>query len=124
MNIPHLRLWCSKDKVKRVRQLVHVFCIFNFQDVTDRELDLLCEIIYHKGVNTNAKNSFMLNYKTSAANYGQVIKRLADKGILVNKEFNGLYQQRTGKLLHKDFEALMTHFVIDEDMRMLAVIVP
>ena len=124
MNIPHLRLFLKQNKVERVRQLVHIFCIVNFQDITDRELDLMCEIIYHKGVNENSKKSFMLNYKTSSANYGQVIKRLSDKGILVNKQTTDGYVTRTGKLLHKDFEALMKHFVIDEDIRMLAIIAP
>lgn len=124
MNIPHLRLFLKQNKVERVRQLVHIFCIVNFQDITDRELDLMCEIIYHKGVNENSKKSFMLNYKTSAANYGQVIKRLSDKGILINKQSTDGYITRTGKLLHQDFEALMKHFVIDEDIRMLAIISP
>ena len=124
MNIPHIRLTFSSNKVEKVRQLVNIFCILNFQDVTGRELDLLCEVIYHKGVNEEAKKAFRLNYKTSAANYGQVVKRLSDKGILIDKETTQGYRQRTGKIMHPDFEALTKHFVIDEDMRMIALIVP
>jgi hypothetical protein len=124
MKIPHIRLTFSTNKVEQVRQLVNIFCILNFQDVTDRELDLLCEIIYHRGVNENSKKAFRLNYKTSAANYGQVVKRLSDKGILIDKVTQDGYKQRTGKIMHPDFEALMKHFVIDEDMRMIALIIP
>lgn len=123
MSIPHIRIYCSENKVDKVRQLTQMICIFNFKDVTDRELDLLCEIIYHGGVNETSKRSFMANYKTSAANYGQVIKRLGDKGILVNRESKDGYTSRTGKLLHPDFELLREHFIEKQDMQMIAILV-
>ena len=59
-----------------------------------------------------------MNYRTSSANHGQVVKRLYDKGILINKE------NRTGKLLHNDFGSVMDGFIINNNIKMLAIIVP
>lgn len=87
----------SKNEIEAVRQFVQTICIFKFNDVTGRELDLLCEIIRCEGVNEKSKKSFMINYKTSAANFGQLVKRLSDKGILIDKA------KRNGKDLAEDF---------------------
>lgn len=87
----------STNKIIAIRQLVHTLCIFYFQDVTPRELDVLCEIINIGEVNYKVKNSFMINYKTTKENYAQILNRLTKKGILIPKE------NRTGKELHRHF---------------------
>ncbi len=96
-----LRLKGSEDKVVAVRQFVKMFCICVFEDVTQRDLDLLCEVIYAKGDITKAKKNYILNYKVSSTNYGQVVYRLGKKGILIPK------QRSTGKILHPAFEKLI-----------------
>lgn len=96
-----LKLDSSENKVEGVRQFVHTLCLFRFQNVTNRELDLLCEILRCGGVNDKAKKSFMINYRTTKENYGQLVKRLGDKGILVSLD------TRNGKKLHSDFENLL-----------------
>lgn len=123
-NKEFLTVDCSKNKVDRVRQLTQILCILEFQDVTGRELDLLCEFIYHDGVNDKAKKSFMANYKTSAANYGQVVKRLSDKKILVEKEVDaGRNTHQIGKILHKSFEDLKRIYINKTEDNILAVVV-
>ena len=98
----------SDNKVEAIRQLVQTLCIFRFRDVTGRELDLLCELLRCGGVNDNAKRSFMINYKTTKENYGQLIKRLADKGILVDHE------KRNGKKLQDMFTKLLDLYINNE----------
>ena len=112
---PFLTVSCSEVKVNKVRQLTQIFCLLSFQDITNRELDLLCHFIYCGGVNDKAKKAFMVEEKTSAANYGQLVRRLSDKNILVNKK------HRTGKSLHPDFEKLK-EFYVDEDGQNILVI--
>lgn len=87
----------SKDRIKAIRQLVHTLCLYYFDNVTDRELDLLCEIINIGEVCAQAKNNFIINYKTTKENTAQILSRLTNKGILVKKQF------RTGKDLHPYF---------------------
>lgn len=103
-----LKLDSSENKVEAIRQFVHTLCLFQFQDVTGRELDMLCELLRCGGVGEKAKKSFMINYKTTKENYGQLIKRLGDKGILVNLD------TRNGKKLHPDFENLMKLYLTSE----------
>lgn len=91
----------SKDKIKAIRQLVHTLCLFYFDDVTKRELDVLCEIINIGEVNYEVKDSFIINYKTTKENYAQILNRLSKKGILVSKK------NRTGRDLHPYFEDIM-----------------
>lgn len=86
-------MYSSRNKVEAVRQFVQTVCIFEFKNVTNRELDLLCELIRCGGVNDKAKRSFIVNYQTSKENYGQLVKRLADKKILESKD------GRNGKVL-------------------------
>ena len=105
MSKEHIRKFCSENEVDKVRQLTQILCILSFSDVTGRELDILCEFLYHGGVNEKAKKSFTMNYKTSKANYGQLVKRLSDKGILTDKP------TRTGKDLHPEFNTLKQHFL-------------
>lgn len=100
-----LKLKSSNNKVEAVRQFVHTLCLFSFSDVTRRELDLLCEILRCGGVNDKAKKSFMINYKTTKENYGQLIKRLSDKGILVNLD------TRNGKKLHENLVKLLEFYL-------------
>lgn len=100
-----LILSSDTNKVKAVRQFVQTFCIFAFQDVTPRELDLLCEIIYCGEVGEKAKKNFIMNYNTTKDNYAQIIKRLADKGILKDKE------TRSGKKIHDEFKKLSEMYV-------------
>lgn len=118
MSKPFLKIKCSENRVEKVRQLTQIFCILDFQDITPRELDLLCEIIYHNGVNDKSKKSFILTYKTSSANHGQLVKRLSDKGILVDK------QARTGKVLHSSFNDLKKYYVDVTEPNVLAIVVP
>ena len=115
MNKPFLVVACKQSKIEKVRQLTQILCILSFQDITGRELDLLCEFIYNGGVTETAKRSFMLTYKTSAANYGQIVKRLADKNILFDKP------TKMGKIMHKDFEELKKHYIDDESPNILAI---
>jgi hypothetical protein len=97
-----IRLIGSEDKVKAIRQLVRVFCIYEFEDVSDKELDLLCEIIYAKGdIHEKAKKNFILNYKVSKSNFGQIVYRLGKKNILVPQT------NRNGKQLHPSFQLLL-----------------
>lgn len=88
----------AKNKPKAIRQLVQTLCIFYFEDVTSRELDVLCEIVHAGEVGYDSKTAFMLNYKASKESYFQVIDRLSKKGILLKKQF------RTGKELHEYFK--------------------
>lgn len=88
----------SKDKVKAIRQLVQTLCIFYFEDVTSRELDVLCEIVHAGDVGYDAKTAFMLNYKCTKESYFQVLDRLTKKGILQKKQY------KTGKEIHEYFK--------------------
>lgn len=115
MSKPFLVIPTKVNKIEKVRQLTQILCILSFQDVTGRELDLLCEFIYNGGVNDKAKKSFMLTYKTSAANYGQIVKRLSDKNILFDKP------TRTGKVLHTDFEELKKYYIDTVEPNILAI---
>lgn len=102
--MPQQVMRCSDSEVERIRQIVHILCITTFQDVTPRELDVLCEfVLFDYG--KEAKNSFMLNYKTTEANFNQIVKRLTDKGILLPKPY------KNGKLLHPDFKTLKELYV-------------
>jgi hypothetical protein len=113
----HIRKYCSENEVEKVRQLTQILCILSFSDVTSREIDVLCEILYHGGVNDKAKKSFTMNYKTSKENYGQVIKRLSDKGILIDKPF------RSGKDIHPEFNLLKKYF-LDMDKGIFVILSP
>ena len=95
----------STNKVEAIRQIVQITCILKFSEVTGRELDLLCELLRCGGVNEQAKKSFLVNYKTTKENYGQLVKRLADKGILYNNE------KRNGKNLHKRFNSILDLYI-------------
>lgn len=88
----------SKNKLKAIRQLVQTLCIFYFEDVTSRELDVLCEIVHAGDVGYDAKTSFMVNYRTSKESYFQVLDRLTKKGILHKKQY------KTGKEIHAYFK--------------------
>lgn len=110
-----LTINCSENKVDKIRQLTRIFCILSYQDVTDRELDLLCEFIYCGGVTAKAKKSFMLQYNTSSENYSQLVKRLFDKKILYNKD------HRSGKVLHSDFKKLAEYYVETDEKNILVV---
>ena len=100
-----LLLKSAQNKIEAIRQFVQTVCIFSFRDVTGRELDLLCELLRCGGVNDKAKTSFMVNYKTTKENYGQLIKRLADKKILVEHE------RRNGKKLHPLFLQVLELYI-------------
>jgi len=115
MSKPFLVVPCKENKIEKVRQLTRILCILSFEDVTGRELDLLCEIMYNGGVNERAKKSFMLTYKTSSANYGQIVKRLSDKKILFDKP------NRSGKILHNDFEELRKYYIDVTEPNILAI---
>jgi len=106
-------LTSSENKVESIRQFVQTICIFNFTSITGRELDLLCEVIRCGGVNENAKKSFKINYKTTSENYGQLVKRLSDKGILVERE------RRNGRELHTIFFNLIELYINGEKERPL-----
>lgn len=101
-------LTSSPNKVKAIRQFVQTVCIFSFTDITNREMDLLCEILRCNGVNDKAKKAFIMNYETTKENYGQLIKRLSDKGILIDKE------QRNGKNLHPTFYQVLELYINNE----------
>ena len=88
----------ARDKVKAIRQLVQTLCIFYFEDVTSRELDVLCEIVHAGDVGYDAKTAFMLNYKCTKESYFQVLDRLTKKGILQKKQY------KTGKEIHEYFK--------------------
>lgn len=88
----------SKNKIKAIRQLVQTLCIFYFEDVTSRELDVLCEIVHAGEVGYDSKTSFMVNYKSNKESYFQVLFRLTKKGILQKKQY------KTGKELHPYFK--------------------
>ncbi len=106
--MPQQLVRCSDNAVERVRQLVHILCITTFQDVTPRELDVLCEfVLFDYG--KEAKNSFMLNHNTTEANFNQIVKRLTDKGILIPKPY------KNGKLMHPDFKKLKELYIDDSN---------
>jgi hypothetical protein len=88
----------SKSKAKAVRQLVQTLCIFYFEDVTSRELDVLCEMVHHGVSGTDSRDSYMINYRASKESFFQVKDRLTKKGILQKKQY------KTGKELHPYFE--------------------
>jgi len=117
MSKEFLKRACSENRVDRVRQLTQILCILSFSDVTPRELDALCEFLYHGGVCDKAKKSFMMNHKISSANYGQIVKRLADKGILTSKQF------RSGKELHTEFQLLKDYF-LDQEQAIFVIKTP
>jgi hypothetical protein len=98
-------LKCSDNGVEKVRQIVHILCLTTFQNVTPRELDVLCEFVMF-GYTREAKNSFVLNYNTTEANFNQIVKRLTEKGILIPRPYRD-----KGKLLHPDFEKLKSIYV-------------
>lgn len=100
-----LNLKSNQNRIKAVRQFVQTFCIFEFQDVTPRELDLLCEIIACGEVGEQAKKNFILNHETTKENYSQIIKRLSDKGILKDRD------RRNGKRLHESLEKLSEMYI-------------
>ena len=91
----------SRDKVKAIRQVVQTLCIFYFEDITSRELDVLCEIVHAGEVGMDAKKSFMMNYKCSKESYFQVLDRLTKKGILQKKQW------KTGKEIHSYFRDII-----------------
>ena len=90
----------SQDRLKSIRQLTHTICLYYFSNVTNRELDLLCEIINVGDVCKEAKESFMHNYQTTKENTAQIINRLSKKNIIVDRRF------RTGRELHPTFMKL------------------
>lgn len=96
------------NRIKAVRQFVQIFCICNFQTITGKEMDLLCEILECGEVGDKCRKNFIMNYETTKENYGQLIKRLADKGILVNKE------TRNGRVLHDSFKDLSQMYINSE----------
>lgn len=100
-----LNLKSNQNRIKAIRQFVHTFCLFEFTDVTPRELDLLCEIISCGEVGEKAKKNFILNFETTKENYSQIVKRLSDKGILKDKE------TRNGKRLHESFKSLSDIYI-------------
>ena len=100
-----LNLKSSENRVIAVRQFVQTFCIFEFQDITPRELDLLCEILACGDVCDKAKKNFLLNHNTTKENYSQIVKRLADKGILKDRE------ARNGKKLHESLKSLSEMYI-------------
>jgi hypothetical protein len=92
------------NSVTAVSQLVRIMCTLYFQDLTQREVELLCEILNVGELTKEAKKSFMLNYNTSVQVTENLIFRLTQKGILVQKD--NLYKYRTGKQLHSIFDTL------------------
>lgn len=110
-----LLLKSSENKVEAIRQFVQTTCIFQFKGVTGRELDLLCELLRCGGVNDKAKLSFLINYKTSKENYGQLVKRLSDKGILIDAE------RRNGKKLHPTFLQVLDLYINNDKEHHLLV---
>ena len=100
-----LNLKSKGDRIKAIRQFVQTFCIFEFQDVTARELDLLCEILACGELNEKAKKNFILNYNTTKENYSQIVLRLSAKGILEDKE------RRNGKVLHESLKKLSEIYI-------------
>lgn len=104
-----LLLKSSENKVEAIRQFVQTVSIFSFSNVTGRELDLLCEILYAGGVNDKAKTSFLINYKTTKENYGQLVKRLSDKGILIDLD------KRNGKKLHPTFHQVLDLYINNKE---------
>jgi hypothetical protein len=91
----------KKDRVTAIRQLVSILCILYFDEITKREVDLLCQIISVGEVSKEAKDSFMISHKTSKENTAQILTRLTNKGILVPKKY------KTGKELHPFFTNVM-----------------
>jgi hypothetical protein len=100
-----LNLKSSQNRIIAIRQFVQTFCIFAFQDVTPRELDLLCEILACGELNEKAKKNFLLNNNTTKENYSQIVLRLASKGILQDKE------RRNGKVLHESLKQLSEMYI-------------
>jgi len=103
------------NEVEAIRQFVQTICIFEFRDVTGRELDLLCELLRGGGVNDKAKLSFLINYKTTKENYGQLIKRLSDKGILIEND------RRNGKKLHPTFLNVLDLYINNDKQNLLLI---
>ncbi len=91
----------KKDRVVAIRQLVSILCTLYFEEVTSRELDFLCEVISVGEVSKEAKDRFMINYKTSKENTAQILTRLTNKKILVSKKY------KTGKDLHSYFKDIL-----------------
>lgn len=123
---PFMSVKCSENKVEKVRQLTHILCLLDFQDITPRELDLLCEFIYNGGVNDKAERAFRASYKTSSANYYTVSKRLYDKGIIVDDVKSVLNSNHIiGKKLHSTFESLKQLYIDNcNGTNMLVIQVP
>lgn len=90
--------------VTSVMQLVQVLCVLYFENLTQREIELLCEIINTGELTKEAKKNFMLNYNTSPQVTENLISRLTQKGVLVQKD--NLYKYRVGKKLHDIFDTL------------------
>lgn len=105
MNKKVLQLETSRDSVKKVRQLTRAFCIFRFTDISERELDLLVEILYSKGDFEEAKNAFMINYDLTEVNYNVVKSRLFKKGILKKKD------NKLGMVMHEELDNLNEYVI-------------
>jgi len=103
-----LNLKSDTNRIKAIRQFVQTFCLFEFRDVTPRELDLLCEILACGEVCEKAKKNFIMNYSTTKENYSQIVKRLSDKGILKDK------LNRNGKELHESLLQLSEMYINSE----------
>lgn len=98
----------SKNKTKAIRQLVQTLCIFYFEDITSRELDVLCEMIHHGVSGTDSRDAYMIKHKASKESFFQVKDRLTRKQILQKKQY------RTGKELHPYFENIKQ--MVEEDV--------
>lgn len=99
---------CSKLEVEKIKQIVQMTCITEFNnDVTPREIDVLCEYFLHER-SEDAKASFVLNTKTSNANFHQTSKRLAEKGILIP-----IKNRDIGKELHPTLKSLKKLYIED-----------
>jgi hypothetical protein len=97
---------CSKVDVEKIRQIVQITCITEFNnDVTPREIDILCEYFLHDR-SEDAKRSFVLNTGTSNANFHQTSKRLAEKGILI-----AIQNRDIGKELHPTLKTLKKLYI-------------
>lgn len=105
-NKPIVQWSTTPNLVTSLRQMVQVLCILYFESITEREIDLLCEIINTGELTKEAKRSFMLNYNTSVQVTENLITRLSQKGILVNKI--NVYKYRSGRVLNKQFDTLIS----------------
>lgn len=92
-----LKYHTKTNKFVATRQLVQLLCILYFEDVAERELDLLCECVMAGSLCDEAKESFIINSQTTASNWAVTLSRLSKKGILVERP------HRTGKKLHPYF---------------------